>query len=300
MIIETQNLTKKFGKHDAVSGISLSVPEGATVALIGANGAGKTTTLRMLMNLLAADAGEARVLGVDSRRLTAREYSRIGYVSENQKLPPSLTTEQFFAYLRPLYSTWDRTLEDDLRRRFELQPGQKLAHLSHGMQMKVCLAAALPHRPALLVLDEPLSGLDVLVRDEVMGGLLAHSDETTVLLSSHELAEIESCATHVAFMDKGRLVIHESVEDVAARFREVTAGFAGDPKVSARLPEKWLTPEWNGRTLRFTTTAYTDDEELSRTLASLVGPLAHLSTDPMSLRDTSKALIRAYRKDAAR
>jgi len=300
MIIESQNLTKKFGKHDAVSGISLSVPEGATVALIGANGAGKTTTLRMLMNLLAADAGEARVLGVDSRRLTAREYSRIGYVSENQKLPPSLTTEQFFAYLRPLYSTWDRTVEDDIRRRFELQPGQKLAHLSHGMQMKVCLAAALPHRPALLVLDEPLSGLDVLVRDEVMGGLLAHSDETTVLLSSHELAEIESCATHVAFMDKGRLVIHESVEDVAARFREVTAGFAGDPKVSARLPENWLTPEWNGRTLRFTTTAYTDDEELSRMLASLVGPLAHLSTDPMSLRDTSKALIRAYRKDAAR
>ena len=300
MIIETQNLTKKFGKHDAVSGISLSVPEGATVALIGANGEGKTTTLRMLMNLLEADAGEARVLGVDSRRLTAREYSRIGYVSENQKLPPSLTTEQFFAYLRPLYSTWDRTVEDDIRRRFELPPGQKLAHLSHGMQMKVCLAAALPHRPALLVLDEPLSGLDVLVRDEVMGGLLAHSDETTVLLSSHELAEIESCATHVAFMDKGRLVIHESVEDVAARFREVTAGFAGDPKVSARLPEKWLTPEWNGRTLRFTTTAYTDDEELSRMLASLVGPLAHLSTDPMSLRDTSKALIRAYRKDAAR
>ena len=300
MIIETQNLTKKFGKHDAVSGISLSVPEGATVALIGANGAGKTTTLRMLMNLLAADAGEARVLGVDSRRLTALEYSRIGYVSENQKLPPSLTTEQFFAYLRPLYSTWDRTVEDDIRRRFELPPGQKLAHLSHGMQMKVCLAAALPHRPALLVLDEPLSGLDVLVRDEVMGGLLAHSDETTVLLSSHELAEIESCATHVAFMDKGRLVIHESVEDVAARFREVTAGFTGDPKVSARLPEKWLTPEWNGRTLRFTTTAYTDDEELSRMLASLVGPLAHLSTDPMSLRDTSKALIRAYRKDAAR
>jgi ABC-2 type transport system ATP-binding protein len=99
----------------------------------------------------------------------------------------------------------------------------------------------------------------VLVRDEVMGGLLAHSDETTVLLSSHELEEIESCATHVAFMDKGRLVIYDSVEDVAARFREVTAGFASDPKVPARLPEKWLTPEWNGRTLRFTTTAYTDD-----------------------------------------
>jgi len=300
MIIETQNLTKKFGKHDAVSGISLSVPEGATVALIGANGAGKTTTLRTLMNLLEADAGEARVLGVDSRRLTAREYSRIGYVSENQKLPPNLTTEQFFAYLRPLYSTWDRTVEDDMRRRFELQPGQKLGHLSHGVRMKVCVAAALPHRPALLMLDEPLSGLDVLIRDEVMGGLLAHSEGVTVLISSHQLAEIESCATHVAFMDRGRLVIHDSIEDVAARFREVTAGFVSEPKVPARLPEKWLTPEWSGRTLRFTTIAYASDEELGRTLASLVGPLAHLSTEPMSLRDTSKALIRAYRKEAGR
>jgi hypothetical protein len=94
--------------------------------------------------------------------------------------------------------------------------------------------------------------------------------------------------------------VQDSLEDVAARFREVTAGFTGDPKVPARLPGKWLTPEWSGRTLRFTTTAYTGDEELSRMLASLVGPLAHLSTEPMSLRDTSKALIRAYRTEAAR
>ena len=127
MIIDTDNLTKQFGEHDAVNGISLSVPQGATVALIGANGAGKTTMLRILMNLLTADAGEARVFGVDSRRLSTREYSRIGYVSENQKLPPSLTTEQFFAYLRPLYSTWDRTVEDDMRRRCDLAPVRRSA-----------------------------------------------------------------------------------------------------------------------------------------------------------------------------
>jgi ABC-2 type transport system ATP-binding protein len=299
MIIETHNLTKRFGENEAVNGISLSVPEGATVALIGANGAGKTTTLRMLMNLLSADSGEARVLGVDSRRLSRREYARIGYVSENQKLPPDLTIEQFFAYLRPLYSTWDRALEDSMRKRFELQPDQKLGKLSHGMRLKVCLAAALPHRPALLVLDEPLGGLDVLVRDEVMGGLLANSGDTTVLISSHELAEIERCATHIAFMDKGRLVLQDSLDDVTARFREVTAGFAGDPQPPKKLPEKWLAPEWSGRTLRFTTSAYAGDEELGQMLASLVGPLAHLSTEPLSLRDASKALIRAYRKEAA-
>lgn len=300
MIIETHELTKRFGRHDAVRGVSLGVPEGAIVALAGANGAGKTTAVRMLMNLLQPDAGEARVLGVDSRRLTAREYSRIGYVSENQKLPVGLTTDQIFAYLRPLYSSWDGALEDNMRQRFELQPDRKIGYLSHGMRMKLCLAAALAHRPALLVLDEPLSGLDALVRDEVMGGLLAHSEGVSVLISSHELTELEGSATHIAFMDKGRLVVQDSLEAFAARVREVTAGFAGDPNLSAPLPETWLMPEWSGRTLRFTATAYAGDEDLSRTLASLAGPLVHLSAESLSLRDTSKALIRAYRKDAAR
>jgi ABC-2 type transport system ATP-binding protein len=298
MIIETHNLTKRFGANDAVDGISLTVSQGATVALIGANGAGKTTTLRMLVNLLQPDAGEARVLGVDSRRLGAAEYARIGYVSENQKLPAGLTIAEFFDYLRPLYATWDGAVEDDLRRKLELPARQKLDKLSHGMRMKVCIASVMPPRPALLVLDEPLSGLDALVRDEVMGGILSYSEDVTVLISSHELAELESCATHIAFMDKGKLTIQDSLENLAARSRDVTAGFAGDPNTSVRLPETWLTPTWSGRTLRFATTAYRTDEDLKGKLASLLGPLAHLSIEPMSLRDTSKALIRAYRKDA--
>jgi ABC-2 type transport system ATP-binding protein len=298
MIIETHNLTKRFGAHDAVNGISLSVPQGATVALIGANGAGKTTTLRMLVNLLRPDAGEARILGADSRHLGPAEYARIGYVSENQKLPAGLTVVEFFDYLRPLYATWDRAVEDDLRRKLELPAGQKLDRLSHGMRIKVCIASAMPFRPSLLLLDEPLSGLDALVRDEVMGGVLAHAEDTTILISSHELAELESCATHIAFMDKGRLAIQDSLENLSARSRDVTAGFAGEPNTSVRLPETWLTPTWSGRTLRFATTTYTTGEDLKGALVSLIGPLAHLSAEPMSLRDTSKALIRAYRKDA--
>jgi ABC-2 type transport system ATP-binding protein len=167
------------------------------------------------------------------------------------------------------------------------------------MQMKTRIASALPYRPALLVLDEPLSGLDPLVRDEVLEGLLSNSEETTILISSHELAEIEACATHLAFMDKGLVVIQDSMEDLAARFRDVTAGFASQPERTASLPASWLTPKWSGRTLRFTCSAYTNDEDLGRTLTSLFGPLAHFSAEPMSLRETSKALIRAYRKEAS-
>src|SRR4249920_3503158 len=115
MIIETDNLSKRFLRHEAVQGVSLRVPPGAAFALIGANGAGKTTLLRMLVNILGPDSGTASVLGVDSRRLAHNDYLRIGYVSENTKLPERLTIAQYFAYLRTLYPNWDKALETDLR-----------------------------------------------------------------------------------------------------------------------------------------------------------------------------------------
>jgi ABC-2 type transport system ATP-binding protein len=298
MIIETHNLTKRFTRHDAVSGLSLNVPQGAAVALIGANGAGKTTTLRMLVNILRPDFGEARVLGVDSRSLGPDEFGRIGYVSENQKLPEGLTVAQFFDYLRPLYPNWDRDLEDEVRMRFELPADRKLGQLSHGMRIKACLASALPYRPALLVLDEPLSGLDALVRDEVMSGLLASAGETAILISSHELSEIEGCATHVAFMESGRLLFQDSMEALNSRFRDVTAGFDRDPDTTIQLPDAWMSPKWNGRTLRFSTGAWSGEDDLRRSIAPLLGPLVHLSAEPMNLRDISKALIRAHRREA--
>lgn len=296
MIIETQNLTKRFGRHGAVDALNLQVPKGAAMALVGANGAGKTTTIKMLMNLLRADGGQASVLGVDSAALGAAEFGRIGYVSESQKLPEQLTVGQFFDYLRPLYPTWDRAAEDAIRDQYELPAGRKLGKLSHGMRMKACLASVLPCHPELLVLDEPLSGLDPFVRDEVIEGLTANAGDTTILISSHELTEIEGLATHVAFMDKGRLIFQDSIDDMSARFRDVTIGFAEDP-VAATLPKTWMSPTWNGRTLRFITGDYAGDEALKRMIPAHLGPLAHFSAEAMSLRDTSKALMRAHRKD---
>ena len=298
MIIETRNLTKRFGPTTVVDGISLGVPEGAIVALVGANGAGKTTTLRLLMNLLQADGGDARVLGVGSQDLRAAQYARIGYVSENTKLPLGLTVEKFFAYLRRLYPAWDVERETHIRRQFQLPADRKLAQLSRGMRIKAALASVLPYRPALLILDEPLSGLDVLVRDEVLEGLLANVDETTILISSHEIAEIEGAATHVAFMDRGRLVVQDSLEDIAVRFRDVTAGFSDEPTAGISLPANWLNGQWTGRTLRFIDTTYAGEEDLAQKLTALFGAPVHLSTQPMSLRQISKELMRAHRGEA--
>ncbi|HEX5109403.1 MAG TPA: ABC transporter ATP-binding protein [Vicinamibacterales bacterium] len=295
MIIETERLSKTFRRHDAVQRVNLSVPNGAVYALVGENGAGKTTTLRMLVNLLTPDRGSARVLGVDSRRLARREFLRLGYVSENQTLPDRLTVAQYFHYLRSLYPNWDRRLETELLVRFALPHDRPLGKLSHGMRMKATLAAALSFRPELLILDEPLSGLDPLVRDEVMEGLLHQAEQTTILISSHELTEIEGAVTHMAFMDRGRVLFQEPVDVVRSRFREVTATIGDESDAAGELPASWLAAERSRNTFRCVETAFVSDAEMLQKLILHVGAVGNVDVRPMSLREIAKSLMRAMR-----
>ncbi len=295
MIIETQGLGKRFGKVNALQDVSLQVPENAAFALIGTNGAGKTTTIRLLVNMLSADAGSARVLGIDCRHLSHRDLLRIGYVSENQRLPERLTVDQYCAYLRALYPNWDRALEQDLRVRLELPPDRLLNKLSHGMRMKTVLVAALSFRPELLILDEPLSGLDSLVRDEVVEGLLQQAHETTILISSHELSEIENFTTHVAFMDRGRLIFHESIEAMRQRFREVSVTLSGRKNLPEYHPKSWLFPQISGHALQMVESNYQDDDFLYGQLTQCFGAV-NFEVTPMSLREISKTLIREGRR----
>ena len=229
-MIRVENLWKTFRRFEALKGLSFSVPEGSAFALIGANGAGKTTAIKVLMNILEPTRGVTTVLGVNSRALSPRELRRIGYVSENQDMPADLTVAQYMDYLRPFYPTWDAALEASILRQLRLPPDRKIGDLSHGMRMKMALACALPFRPKLLVLDEPFSGLDPLVRDEFMEGLLEQAGEMTILVSSHELAEIEGVATHVAFIDEGRLLFEEPMTGwPAASARCLLPGPRGRP-----------------------------------------------------------------------
>jgi ABC-2 type transport system ATP-binding protein len=292
MTVECENLSKRFGRHAAVRELSLCVPAGSAFALIGTNGAGKTTTLRMLVNILQADSGRARVLGIDSRKLKSEDFERIGYVSENQALPERLTVAQYFDYLRALYSKWDADLERTLRRHLDLPPERKLGKLSHGMRMKTILAAALAFRPRVLILDEPLSGLDPLVRDQMVDGMLRQADETTILISSHEITEIESFTTHVGFMHDGELAFQDSIEATLARFRTVDVALTGASKTPAEIPTTWLNLELGERSLRFVDTAFETDAAMQQALAARLGPV-RFSAEPMSLLEISKALMRA-------
>jgi ABC-2 type transport system ATP-binding protein len=296
-VIRADNLWKKFGRHEALHGLSFSVPEGSAYAVIGANGAGKTTAIRILMNILEAERGSAAILGIDSRRISPRELAQIGYVSENQDIPKALTVAEYLDYLRPFYPRWDKSLEASVLRELRLPRERRIGDLSHGMRMKVALACALPFRPKLLVLDEPLSGLDSLVRDEFMAGLLRQLDETTVLISSHELGEIEGVATHVGFIEEGKLLFEESMSDLTARFREVHVTLDREAAPPGRAPAGWLNVRAMGNVVMFVDSRFSEDR-LVAGIASLSGGVRNVDTQPMSLRAIFTALALSAR-DAA-
>ena len=293
-MIQAHNLWKKFGRHDAVKGLSFAVPEGSAFALIGANGAGKTTTIKIVMNILQATHGTAEVLGVDSCRLSPRELAQIGYVSENQDMPPRLSVEQFVAHLRPFYPTWDTELEKALLRQLRLPLERRIRDLSHGMRLKMALACALPFRPKLLILDEPFSGLDPLVRDEFMEGLLHQAGDMTILISSHELGEMDGVATHVAFLDEGRLLFQESMSDVTARFREVRVTLERELAVPTRAPSDWLQMRTVGNVISFVDTQFSEDG-LGERVKSLLPGVRDIDVQPMGLRSIFTTLARTAR-----
>lgn len=291
-IIETHDLTRRFGRTEAVEQVNLAVPAGSICALLGPNGAGKSTTIKLLLNLVRASAGRASVLGVDSRRLGEREWAQIGYVAEDQQLPGWMTVRQWLDYCRPHYATWDANLERTLLARFELPPDRRLRHLSRGMRMKAALLVALAFRPRLLVLDEPFSGLDPVVRDEFVRGILetAMHGEWTVLVSSHDVEEVERMVDQVAFLEGGRLRVAEPVDVLRGRFRRVEVVAA---PLDARATAGEVRWEQAGNLTRFVTTAYRDGASEQAWRNRFAG--AELTATPMSLRDIFVALAGAER-----
>jgi ABC-2 type transport system ATP-binding protein len=292
MIINADNLQKAFGKFDALRGLSMAIPEGSVFALIGANGAGKTTTIKVLMNLVRPTAGSATVLGVDSRKLSPHERAQIGYVSENQEMPGRLSVSQYLDYLRPLYSTWDLQLERTVLQQLNLPMDRRIKDLSHGMRMKMALACALPFRPKLLVLDEPFSGLDPLIREEFMEQLLLQAGEMTILISSHELADIESAATHVAYIEQGRLLFQEEMDELCGRVREVRVTLKEAAVAPGDLPAHWLSVKAAGSVVSFVDVQF-DEDELRAHISTLMTGICDVQVQPVALKEIFTTLARA-------
>jgi ABC-2 type transport system ATP-binding protein len=292
--IRTQNLSKHFRRAIALEGLDLEVAEGSIYGLVGVNGAGKTTAIKLLLNILRPDGGRSEVLGIDSRRLKPRDFRQIGYVSENQEMPLWMTVGYFLEYLSAFYPAWDRALQAELVKQFQLPLDRKLQHLSRGQRMKAALASSLAYRPKLIVLDEPFTGLDPLVRDEVIEGLLARAEGTTVFISSHDLAEIESFASHIGYLDRHRLQFSEELETLSARFREVVLTFDAVPTMPKEWPAAWLQPESVGPVVRFVDSLF-DAEGAGDRVRALFPGCRDIAVNGMPLRSIFVALAKAGR-----
>jgi ABC-2 type transport system ATP-binding protein len=292
-IIETQNLSHRYWRTEALRDLTLAVPTGSVFALLGANGAGKTTAIKVLMNLLRPSAGSARVLGVESSRLGERELAQIGYVSENQQLPLWMTVRQLLDYCRPFYPTWDLSLEGKLLRQFDLPTDRKLKQLSRGMLMKAALLSSLAYRPKLLVLDEPFSGLDPLVRDEFVAGLLeaAQLGEWTVFISSHDIEEVERLADHIALLDDGRLKFTETTESLLKRFRRIEVDLNGSAGPTTGIPSSWLGWKCEAGRATFFDPAFA--REATERICRELFPTGTVEAKSMTLREIFVVLARA-------
>ncbi len=292
VVFRAMNLSKRFGKATVLNGLDLEVPEGSVFGLIGPNGAGKTTTIKIMMNILKPTSGRVEVLGIDSRELEPDALTKIGYVSENQEMPGWMTVRYLMAYVKPFYPTWDDARAQELLRGFELPPYRELRHLSRGMWMKAALASSLAYRPRLLVLDEPFSGLDPLVREDLIAGLLDSASETTILISSHDLGDIETFASHIGYLDGGRLQFAEDMASLAARFREVEITLNGSVAAAeSDWPKAWLRRESTPALVRFVDSGFTD-ERSAKDIRRVFGEVKHVSVHGMPLRAIFVTLAR--------
>jgi ABC-2 type transport system ATP-binding protein len=289
--IQTQGLTKRYRRVSALDGVSLEVQEGALYALVGPNGAGKTTAIKILMNLVEATSGQAQVLGIDSKTIRGKSYTQIGYVSENQEIPEWMKVGALLEYLREFYPTWDQGLENTLVKQFELSRERKIKELSRGMKMKLALASALAFHPKLIVLDEPFGGLDPVVRDQLIEGLLERAAEATVFLSSHDLAEIESFASHVGYLEGGRLRFSEEMTSLAARFREVELTLEKQEGLTSSMPESWLQTKAAGRVVRFVESRF-EEERTGAEIRRVFGDVKGVEYREMGLRAIFLAVAR--------
>ncbi|HWY32637.1 MAG TPA: ABC transporter ATP-binding protein [Candidatus Acidoferrum sp.] len=250
-IIEIQDLHRRYGKLDAVNGLTLNVRAGKCYGFFGRNGAGKTTTIKCLLNLLRADSGGVRVFGLDPRKEEVAIKSRLAYVPDMVAFYPWMTVNETLEYFASFRRTWNRDIEKDLLTRFHLDPTQKAANLSKGQRTQLALIGAICPEPELLVLDEPTSGLDPIVRREFIETVIGayqsgDPGSRTVFVSTHLISEFEGLIDEFTIIEQGRTLLTMEADAARDRFRKIRVRFSQELKLD--LP-KTLGIKRSGREL---------------------------------------------------
>lgn len=236
-VIQIENLTRRYGRLDAVNGLNLSVRPGCCYGFFGRNGAGKTTTIKCLLNLLRPTAGSVRVFGLDPQRNEVAVKSRLAYVPDAVAFYPWMTVSDTLDYLASFRSHWNRDIQDDLLSRFQLNPGQKASNLSKGQKTQLALIGAVCPEPELLLLDEPTSGLDPIVRREFIEtviGAYQSGGETagksrTIFVSTHLISEFEGLIDEFTIIENGHELLTMQADVARDRFKKIRVRFPQPP-----------------------------------------------------------------------
>jgi len=234
-VIETHELSKSYGRVEAVRQLNLSVKAHHITAFLGLNGAGKSTTIKMLLGMIRPSTGSSELLGkpMSGERGSEGLRKRVAYVSETKQLYGYMTVEEIIRFTRSFYPDWRVDIERRLLARYELPPGRKIDSLSKGMRTKLALLLALARKPELLILDEPSEGLDPLGIEQMLESLVAQCGEgTTIFFSSHQIPEVERIADQVCILHRGRLVLNASLDNIRESYRQVELVFPNVPSES--------------------------------------------------------------------
>jgi len=295
-IIEIDQLSRQFGSTLALDDVNLDVPKGTVVGLVGENGAGKTTIIKHVLGLLRAKTGQVAVFGLNPASDPVSVLSRIGYLSEDRDMPDWMRVDELMRYSAAFFPAWDWKLAQQLAETFDLDAAQKVKTLSRGQRALTGLLVALAHRPELLVLDEPSSGLDPVVRRDILTAIIRTvSDEgRTVLFSSHLLEEVERVSDRVAMMHAGRLVLCDDLDVLLSGHHRLTLRFAEAVLEIPTLPGAlWCT----GRLREWTCICNGQLDELKRAAVELGA--AVIGEESASLEDIFVARVKGIPEEAA-
>ena len=227
-VVEVHELSRQFGKTKALDSVSLQLQPGFVYGLVGANGQGKTTLMKHLLGLLRAQQGSVRVFGLDPVKQPVQVLQRIGYLSEERELPEWMRIDELMRYTAAYHPNWDSAYSRELLDTFELDGAKKVKELSKGMRAQAGLIAAVAHRPELLLLDEPSTGLDAVVRKDILNVIIrtVADDGRTTIFSSHLLDEVEQMSDYVFMIDAGRLVLQGRLDDIKNQHQRLSVSFA--------------------------------------------------------------------------
>ena len=275
-VVETRDLTKRFGDNCALTGLTMTVPRGHIVGFLGRNGSGKTTTIKILLDVIRRTSGEATVLGEPTGSVAVRR--RIGFLGEDKRLYPYMTVGEIIAFTRPFFPTWRVETEIRLLADFELPLNRSVNSLSKGMRTKLGLLLNLCRHAEFLILDEPSEGLDPVMAEQMLQSLIRQAaDGTSVFFSSHQVAEVEQIADHIIAIDKGRVILEGSLDDLREKYRRVTLVFDDPPPAEAFRRDGVEQVSMQGRTISILASRHIDE------IAALGPLLAAKSVDVQSV-----------------